>query len=258
MKTVLAVMLFGVLAAAQDPIAEALRKGIIEEDANHNLNAAIQTYQSVLTQFNADRQTAATALFRLAECYRKQGKNDQAAAAYKRVIQDFGEQTKLVDQSRRYLPKPKESAAALSPADASRWYREILEREIEIASTFLAYVHGQYERGAISEMDTYDAQRELTEAQRALVAFDAGLQPQPLDPPADGAAAKARAQYRSLLQDEIDFAQKDYEAQKLQYTLGAKMLIDVLPALKKTLDLQLQLAAFDMNAAAPAPIAPAK
>src|ERR1039457_5276610 len=99
------------LCAAQDKMAEALRKGIVEEDTNQNLNAAIQSYQSVVTQYDEDRKSAATALFRLAECYRKQGKNDQATAAYKRVVQEFADQNKLAEQSRSHLPKARQNAS---------------------------------------------------------------------------------------------------------------------------------------------------
>ena len=42
-------------------------------------------------------------MFRLAECYRKQGKNELAAAAYKRVVAEFADQTKLAEQSRTVL-----------------------------------------------------------------------------------------------------------------------------------------------------------
>lgn len=106
MKLTLALMALFVISGAQgaqDPLAEALRKGVVQEESNQNLDAAIQAYQSVLTQFGEDRKTAATALFRLAECYRKQGKNDLAAAAYSRVVQEFADQTKLAEQSRTVL-----------------------------------------------------------------------------------------------------------------------------------------------------------
>jgi tetratricopeptide (TPR) repeat protein len=123
------------LCAAQDKMAEALRKGIVEEDTNQNLNAAIQSYQSVVTQYDEDRKSAATALFRLAECYRKQGKSDQATAAYKRVVQEFADQTKLAEQSRSHLPKAQQTTSTVSPgvAEARRQLRAILAEKIRDA-----------------------------------------------------------------------------------------------------------------------------
>src|ERR1017187_7533731 len=116
MRTTLALALFLLaagLCVAQDKMAEALRKGIVEEETNRNLNGAIQSYQSVLAQFDEDRKSAATALFRIAECYRKLGKNDQAAAAYTRVVQDFADQTRLAEQSRSHLPKAQQAAGSV-------------------------------------------------------------------------------------------------------------------------------------------------
>ena len=74
---------------AQDRMAVALRKGIVEEETNRDLNAAIRSYQAVLAQYDEDRKSAATALFRIAECYRKQGNRKEAIAAYSRVLPGF-------------------------------------------------------------------------------------------------------------------------------------------------------------------------
>src|SRR5215472_14285218 len=64
-------------AATNDP-ALALQKGLFEEEANHDFNAAIRAYQAVVKQFDQDRKLAATAVFRLGECYRKQGNTNEA------------------------------------------------------------------------------------------------------------------------------------------------------------------------------------
>ncbi|MGZ4988619.1 MAG: ankyrin repeat domain-containing protein, partial [Limisphaerales bacterium] len=47
---------------------------------------------------------AATAIFRLGECYRKQGKTEEANKQYQRILAEFRDQTQLVDVSRNYLP----------------------------------------------------------------------------------------------------------------------------------------------------------
>ena len=147
MKTTLALailMLSASLAGAQDKMAEQLRKGIVEEEANQNLDKAIQTYQSILAQFDQGRPTAATALFHLAECYRKQGKKDEAIAAYKRVLQEFPDQNKLAAASRDHLSKTYSISQSQSPilsptvveqrksAEARLWYRALLLEEIAL------------------------------------------------------------------------------------------------------------------------------
>ena len=72
-----------------------LATGVVEEEANLDLNAAVQSYRSVLTQFDGQRPLAAHALFRLGECYRKLGRMEEAKAQYARVIREFPDQTYL-------------------------------------------------------------------------------------------------------------------------------------------------------------------
>jgi ankyrin repeat protein len=88
---------------AADPVSDTLQKGLFEEEANHNLEAAIQAYQSVLNLGNDQRKMMATAVFRLGECYRKQGKNAEAIAQYERVLRDYSDQAVLIKFSRQNL-----------------------------------------------------------------------------------------------------------------------------------------------------------
>jgi tetratricopeptide (TPR) repeat protein len=86
-----------------DALTEALQKGLFEEEANQNLEAAIKAYQDVLGRAEEQRRIAATALFRLAECYRKQGKTNEASAEYRGLVRDYSEQATLVNLSRQNL-----------------------------------------------------------------------------------------------------------------------------------------------------------
>ncbi len=107
MKTKLCVLIF-LLAAAlvqaqTNNLAALLQSGLFEEQANRNLDAAIADYSSLATQFDKDQQMAATAVFRIGECYRAQGKTNEAAAQYERVLRDFSDQTTLATLSRQNL-----------------------------------------------------------------------------------------------------------------------------------------------------------
>lgn len=105
-------------AFAADPLQEALQQGLLEEDVNHNLDAAIAAYQTVVTQYDAQRQAAATALFRLAECLRKQGKTNEAVAHYQRVLRDFADQSRLVELSRPHVPVSPRPTPDVEPVGA--------------------------------------------------------------------------------------------------------------------------------------------
>jgi len=108
----------GQLSAA-DTLTEALQKGLFEEEANQNLDAAIKAYQDVLSRADEQRRVAATALFRLAECYRKQGKTNEAAGEYRRVVRDYADQTTLANLSRQNLTGLGVSAPGVAAAGAT-------------------------------------------------------------------------------------------------------------------------------------------
>jgi len=91
------------LRAATNDLTSALQKGLFEEEANHNLEAAAQAYQAVSARFDQDRKLAATAIFRLGEVYRKQGKPNEATAQYERIVREFADQQTLATLSRQNL-----------------------------------------------------------------------------------------------------------------------------------------------------------
>ena len=173
---------------AQESVEAALRKGVVQEEVDRNLNAAIQTYQSVAARAKEDRQAAATALFRMAECYRKLGKTGEAVAGYDRVAIEFADQKKLA-------PQPLDRAAPPSQAEARKQFRILLEQEISFARASRDFLGKQYELGAVSELDTYDVQAMLSRVQGQLAAFDAGLLPKQPSSPHTAQAQKARQDY---------------------------------------------------------------
>lgn len=97
--------------AATNDVSSLLQKGLFEEEANRNLDAAIQAYQSVILQTDKDRKFAATAVFRLGECFRKQGKASEATAQYQRILREFPDQQELVKLSQQQVGP---AAAAIS------------------------------------------------------------------------------------------------------------------------------------------------
>src|SRR5688572_12636996 len=114
-----------------DALTEALQKGLFEEEANQNLEAAIKAYQDVLSRADEQRRVAATALFRLAECYRKQGKTNEASAEYRRLVRDYTDQATLVNLSRQNLTGLGVSSPAVAAAaDGSAGSTDEEEKEI--------------------------------------------------------------------------------------------------------------------------------
>jgi lipopolysaccharide biosynthesis regulator YciM len=251
------------LGAAQDRLAETLRKGVVEEEKNQNLNAAIQAYQSILSQFDQDRPTAATALFRLAECYRKQGKSDLAIAAYKRVASEFQDQTKLAEQSRTVLAQtygaqPAQAARPAAPkkanptgvADARRRYIELTLAQIKEVRSQLASEQRNVELGTGSMGSILQVQSRLAGLERQLFVIDA--------PPGEASAAAARRAFRANLEDQIQMTEARLKAAQNEFNLGAVEQSSVTDARVRLLDLQRQLAAFEAGILQPSTAPPVR
>jgi ankyrin repeat protein len=165
------------MRAATNDLTSALQKGLFEEEANHNLTAAIEAYQSVVGRFDEDRKLAATAIFRLGECYRKQGNTNDATAQYQRVLREFADQVPLIALSRRNLAalgaEPRPSASAVSNHLKTE-QRRILEQQIELAQKDVVEKESSLHAGGSSPEALRAAQRELLNLKYQLAALDAG------------------------------------------------------------------------------------
>lgn len=99
--------------AALPPVTDApLQSGILEEELNVDLNAAIQSYQALVTQFDGQRATVANAIFRLGECYRRLGKTNEASLQYARILREFADQPVLARLARKQLGESAASGTA--------------------------------------------------------------------------------------------------------------------------------------------------
>src|ERR1035438_3454471 len=113
--------------AATNDLTTALQRGLFEEEANQNLGAAISAYQTVANQFDKDRKLAATAIFRLGECYRKQGNTNDAATQYERILREFSDQPTLVTLSRQSLAGMGSAPAASAATTAGQYKYTVVQ-----------------------------------------------------------------------------------------------------------------------------------
>jgi ankyrin repeat protein len=78
-------------ASADDgkPVNEALRDALYAEEVTRDNEAAAKQYEEVVSRYQAHREFAATALFRLAEVRRKQDRKEDAIKLYQQLITEF-------------------------------------------------------------------------------------------------------------------------------------------------------------------------
>lgn len=186
--------------AATNDLTSTLQRGLFEEEANLNLGAAIQAYQAVASQFDKDRKLAATAIFRLGECYRKQGNTNNAAVQYERILREFSDQPTLVTLSRQTLvtmgTAPAVPAAPILSDAARQEQKRLLEEEIRLVQKQLETQKRQVEAGIIPSDAIVPTERDLLRLKRQVAALDAGQ-------PISFAAAEVSAPAASSEADEV-------------------------------------------------------
>jgi hypothetical protein len=170
---------------AQVRLTETLNKAILEEESQHNLPAAVADYQQVVAAFDEERKTASAALFRLAECQRKLHHDDQAKAAYERIVREFADQGGVVEQSRTILAATYKITAipaapgrgAIDPQveNARQRYRNALQESLVLAESDQARIEGLVRQGVMAPEAVKDARERTLKLQRDLAAFDMGI-----------------------------------------------------------------------------------
>jgi ankyrin repeat protein len=187
---------------ATNDTTAALQTGLYEEEVNRNLEGAIRAYQDVLRQFDDQRKIAATALFRLAECCRKQGRTNDALAHYERVTREFADQSQLAAASRRHLPSSRPAGGVATRDDARQRQLELIEKEIAVVQRQLEIAKIKLERGVGPQEDIYKLEREILALQRQEAALPKTVElldvlgepkPAPADASEPGAAEGAGA-----------------------------------------------------------------
>ena len=229
---VLLVALTDVGTAADNP-NEALQKGLLEEEANHNLDAAIQAYQSVVNQFDDQRKIAATAVFRLAECYRKQGKTNEAVAQYQRLVQDFSDQESLVGPSERNLaalgrattPGVAEASNPIAPTVRDPEQLDLLKKEIDLVQQEIKTEDAKFRVGRGGFADIVRSRKELLALQRRLP---------------ENASSGSQT---NLVGQQIQLGQQLLNEVKKQIEVGAAAPGDETPLKRELLGLQRELIA---------------
>lgn len=88
--------------SSQQTAEELFEKAMVIEEAQGDLQRAIELYEQVLKQFPGNREIAAKAQLHVGLCYEKLGLRE-ATSAYQKVVQNYGEQREAVARARERL-----------------------------------------------------------------------------------------------------------------------------------------------------------
>ena len=240
------------VAGAQQRLADQLRKGITQEETAQDLEKAIQTYKAIVAQYDQDRKAAGTALFRLAECYRKAGKREPAVAAYQRVVREFADMASLVEPSRRQLAstyglsdaaiaslaRPESAELQRQYGELRRQYEEQLrklsetqarkqaqQRDLSVAAEKQRQEYGQQRRVTEEELKATQIETDATSKRLAQMKqrVEVGVVP-------PEAYHELQAQYEMLMlryQDQLKAFQAGEEASREGRALNEKLIKSV-------------------------------
>lgn len=196
MKTNLCIgilLLAAVFAHAQtNSLTGLLQQGLFEEQANRNLDAAIADYQTLAAQFDKDRQLAATAVFRLGECYRAQGRTNEAASQYQRIVREFSDQQMLVTLSRQDLAgmgiaASQETAADATASNALRQQKmDAVQQEILAVTQRLDDIQKRVQVGVAVQTQADELKDQLARLQAELARLQSPLANMPNPAPPAG------------------------------------------------------------------------
>jgi ankyrin repeat protein len=224
--------------AATNDLTTALQRGLFEEEANQNLGAAILAYQSVAGQFDKDRRLAATAIFRLGECYRKQGNTNDAAVYYERILREFSDQPTLVTLSRQNLAGM--GSALQAPGQAATKQYTVVSGDTLSSIVGVLGVSGQALMDANPGL--YSAGLRVGQVLR----IPTGPESSTASSGAPVVSDAARQEQKRLLEEEMKLVQKQMEAlQQQRDANGAISPGDPLPLQRQMLELKRQVAALD-------------
>ena len=96
------------------------QQALVMEQAEGNLQEAIQMYEQIAEEFSSDRELVARALVQMGGCYEKLG-SEGARDAYGRVVREFSDQENVAAQARtRLAALNRASRAAEAPSITTR------------------------------------------------------------------------------------------------------------------------------------------
>jgi ankyrin repeat protein len=171
---------------AADNVNATFQRALIEEEANRNLTNAIAAYEEVVRHLDDQRRLAATAVFRLGECYRKLGQTNQAAAAYQRIVREFPDESTLVKLSSQNLvalgadrvTSPSTATEQISgnptvlPDGPRAVQRKLLVEELALVDELIATEKRKWSMGVASNEDVIRLQRDALSLKRQLAALE--------------------------------------------------------------------------------------
>ena len=218
--------------SSRNSLEDKFRMALIEEETGQQLDPAIQAYKEVIAALDEQRKMAVTAIFTLGECYRKQGKTNEAVMQYERILRDFSEQKTVVDLAQRRCAElsPNKSrkgtplvSGSVVPKTFDPAQVKTIRDEIKLVEKQLLEVQKRLENGRATTSELYKPQQDLFVLERQL--------PENADP----------ANQKLLIEQQMKLLEKQKEEVRKKIMVGAATSIDAIPIEREMLGLEREL-----------------
>lgn len=205
------------LPPAAGTIDEVFKRALFDEEGRRDYEAAMRGYEQVVRALDEQRRLAASSIFRLAECYRKLQRTNDAVAQYQRLLREFSDEGTLAQLSRQNLKALDRAADAgellSAEADSARSVPDSgsLSREIALLESRLATLRqlepSRIESGLLSifpeaSQGIRELRRQVSDAQARIAELKVNLAPE--HPEVKAAAAQLRVFELKLEQERND------------------------------------------------------
>jgi tetratricopeptide (TPR) repeat protein len=150
----------------------ALTRNMLDEELNSNPQAAAKTYEAMLAAFDRQRETAAQAIFRLGESYRRMGRVDEARSMYARILREFVDFPDLAKLSQRILtenaPTQSREISALTVAPSNPEEQGFMRQELALLEEELTLTEERIKAGMESTTSALPLKREILQLKQRL------------------------------------------------------------------------------------------
>ena len=113
-------------------------------------STTFKQYDTIVAKYKDDRAVAATALIRMAECYRKQG-DAESRKIYERVVRDFADQKEALSVARAQLGHDESAQRAGAMSSRQVWtlplYRSHIDATVSHDGRYIPYTDWAVPRG---------------------------------------------------------------------------------------------------------------
>jgi hypothetical protein len=171
---------------------------MLDEELNSNPQAAAKNYEAMIAGFDQQRETAAQAIFRLGESYRRMGRIDEARLLYARILREFVDFPDLAKLSQRILtenaptqPRGKYDSSAAAPNPAEE---DLIRQELALLEQELAENDARVQAGLASSNSGLSVKREILQLKQRLARARTEEWPAPTLTPQSSAALSSSSQ----------------------------------------------------------------